>query len=267
MPSTALLVIDMQNSYLRQDVRDALGWPPIWRLPEVTDECQSLLSAARDLGVPVMYSRQTTTPAGHLAFNPRSARHLRARSPLVPNLPVAERKWRGQVMDAVAPQPGDIVLDKTRHSFFAYTELDPILRTLGVRRLIVAGLQTNVCVEATVRAALERNYEVAVAENAVSTDGPALHAASLNSMRVMYVEVAPWQELIEPTATWSRAYQTPDYGRDPTYWSDPTICALEEQQSDGDASTSSAGSASLGIGSTSESMQYSTMGSKPSPDA
>ncbi len=132
-------------------------------------------------------------------------------------------------MDAVAPQPGDLVLDKIRHSFFAYNELDPILRTLGVARLIVAGLQTNVCVEATMRAALERNYEVAVAENAVSTDGPALHTGSLNSMRVMYVEVAPWQKLIEPTATWSRAYETPDCGRDPSYWSDPAISALEGQ--------------------------------------
>ncbi|WP_067834635.1 cysteine hydrolase family protein [Nocardia lijiangensis] len=259
-------MIDMQNSYLRQDVRDALGWPPIWRLAEVTDECQSLLSVARDLGVPVVYSRQTTTPAGHLAFNPRAARHFRARSSVIPNLPDAERKWRSQVMDAVAPQPGDLVLDKTRHSFFAYTELDPILRTLGVARLIVAGLQTNVCVEATVRAALERNYEVAVAENAVSTDGPALHTGSLNSMRVIYVEVAPWQELIEPTATWSHAYQTPDYGRDPSYWSDPTISALEGQRPDGAASTSPVASASRSNSSTSGSMQYGMTGSKSSPN-
>ncbi|WP_062997839.1 isochorismatase family protein [Nocardia jinanensis] len=63
---------------------------------------------------------------------------------------------------------------KTRHSFFAYTELEPILRTLGTNRLIVCGFQTNVCVEAMVRAALERNFEVAVAEDAVATDGPDL---------------------------------------------------------------------------------------------
>ncbi|MGF6889386.1 nicotinamidase-related amidase [Nocardia sp. GAS34] len=55
-------------------------------------------------------------------------------------------------MDAIAPQSGDLVLDKTQHSFFAYTELDPVLRSLGAQRLLVAGLQTNVSVEATVRA-------------------------------------------------------------------------------------------------------------------
>src|SRR5690606_19759218 len=100
------------------------------------------------------------------ALTPRSARHRRSRADRVPRLPTAEQQWRSQIMDAVAPEPGDRVLDKTRHSFFANTELEPILRGAGITRAIVAGLQTNVCVEATVRAALERNFEVAVAEDA-----------------------------------------------------------------------------------------------------
>jgi ureidoacrylate peracid hydrolase len=40
-------------------------------------------------------------------------------------------------------------------------------------------------------------------------------------MRVMYVEVAPWRELIAAGATWDRAYSTPHYGRSPQYWLDP----------------------------------------------
>ncbi|WP_405145804.1 cysteine hydrolase [Nocardia salmonicida] len=122
-------------------------------------------------------------------------------------------------MDAVAPKAGDVVLPKTRHNFFAWTELGPVLRSLRVERLIVAGLQTDVCVEATVRAGLEHNFSVAVAENAVSTDGPDLHFASLNSMRVIYVEVGTWRELIKPNAPWDRAFRTPHYGRNPEYWS------------------------------------------------
>ncbi|WP_200876370.1 isochorismatase family protein [Amycolatopsis rifamycinica] len=54
-------------------------------------------------------------------------------------------------------------------------------------------LQTNVCVEATARTALARNFEVAVPSGAVSTDGPALHEGALNSRRVLYAEVAPWR--------------------------------------------------------------------------
>lgn len=88
-------------------------------------------------------------------------------------------------MDQVAPAPGDIVIDKPRWDAFHYTELEPILRNLQVQRLIIAGLQTNVCVETTARTAMMRNFEVAVPEDAVSTDGIPLHVNALNSMRVL----------------------------------------------------------------------------------
>ncbi len=222
MRDLAVLMIDMQNSYLAADsTRDELGWPPIWRLGDIVTECAALLDAARTAAVPIVYSRQVTSPAGILAANPRAARHFRSRRDRLPVLSPDEKQWGTELMDAIAPHPGDIVLEKTRHSFFTYTELDPVLRTLGVQRLLVAGLQTNVCVEATVRTALEHNYEVAVAEDAVSTDGPDLHHGSLNSMRVLYVECAPWRELLSDSASWNRAYTTPNYGRNPDYWSEP----------------------------------------------
>ncbi|MFF2555200.1 cysteine hydrolase family protein [Nocardia sp. NPDC058058] len=224
MTSLAVLMIDVQNGYIAEDhVRDLLGWPPIWRLTDVVEECANLLSAARAADIPIVYSRQTASPAGLLAANPRAARHQKIRGSRLPALTAAEREWRSSIIDLVAPAAGDLVIDKTRHSFFAYTELDPILRSLGVQRLLIAGLQTNVCVEATVRAALERNYEVAVAEDAVSTDGPDLHYAALNSMRVLYVEVAPWRELIAEGAQWDRAFTTPNYGRDPAYWDERNV--------------------------------------------
>ncbi|MRH92416.1 isochorismatase family protein [Nocardia sp. SYP-A9097] len=222
-------MIDVQNGYVADDgVRDSLGWPPIWRLSEVVGECADLLAAARSDGIPVVYSRQVTSPAGVLAANPRAARHQRSRASRLPGVSAVQREWRSQIIDAVAPASGDLVLEKTRHSFFAYTELDPILRSLGVQRLLVAGLQTNVCVEATVRAALERNYEVAVAEDAVSTDGPDLHHGALNSMRVLYVEVAPWRELIPEGAQWDRAFTTPNYGRNPAYWDEATVAGIPQ---------------------------------------
>lgn len=219
MVDTAVLMIDMQNGYLTQKVRDPLGWPPIWRLHEVIAECAELLAAARAAHYPVIYSRQTLSPAGELAANPRARRHMQSRAHLLPEISDSEQEWSHQIMENLAPAEGDIVLEKTRHSFFAYTELAPVLRGLAVQRVLIAGLQTNVCVEATCRAALEHNFDVAVAEDATTTDGPALHEAALNAMRVLYVEVRPWRELL--TQPWDKAYRTPNYGRDPNYWRDP----------------------------------------------
>ncbi|GAA1967541.1 isochorismatase family cysteine hydrolase [Amycolatopsis minnesotensis] len=221
MTATTVLMIDMQNSYLADDgVRDALGWPPIWRLPETIDACADLLAAARHQNLRIVYSRSVGSAAGALGSNPRSARLLARRAHRLPRMTVAQKTWNRQIMDALAPAPEDVVLDKTRASLFDYTELEPLLHNFGTRRLIVAGLQTNVCVEATARAALSRNFEVAVPDDAVSTDGPALHHAALNSLRVLYTEVAPWQELLAPGAAWDRAFTTPDYGRDPAYWTE-----------------------------------------------
>jgi ureidoacrylate peracid hydrolase len=218
--ATALLMIDMQNTYLPGDeMRDALGWPPIWRLDETVAACAELLSAARALGMPVVYSRAVGS-VDRTTANARFARFLASRADRLPRVPPERAAWKRRIMDAVAPRPGEVVLDKQWPSFFDGTELESLLRARDVRRLIVAGLQTNVCVEATARAALVRGFEVAVPEDAVSTDGPDLHRAGLNSMRVLYVEVAPWRELIVPDAPWDRALTTPDYGRDPTYWSE-----------------------------------------------
>ncbi|HEY4008128.1 MAG TPA: cysteine hydrolase [Pseudonocardia sp.] len=224
MAGTALLMIDMQNSYLADDgVREVLGWPPIWRLSQTVTACAELLAAARAHRVPVIYSRSVGSAAGTLGDSRRHARLLTYRAKRLPAVSAQRREWKRQIMDAVAARPGDVVLDKSRASLFDYTELEPLLGNLGVARLIVAGLQTNVCVEATVRGGLTRNFEVAVPDNAVSTDGPDLHYAALNSMRVLYTEVAPWQELITPGAAWERAFTTPDYGRNPQYWTETTI--------------------------------------------
>ncbi|MCH6166725.1 cysteine hydrolase family protein [Pseudonocardia alaniniphila] len=223
MGQTAVLMIDMQNAYIAEDgMRDALGWPPIWRLEETVAACAALLAAAREQGLPIIYSRGVGSAAGPLGNNPRFTRLLRHRADRMPELSPAQRVWSRQIMGAVTPRADDMVLDKSRPSLFDYTELEPLLRNLAVTRLIVAGLQTNVCVEETARAALSHNFEVAVPDDAVSTDGPDLHVAALNAMRVLYIEVAPWKELIAPGATWERAFTTPDYGRNPAYWSEST---------------------------------------------
>ena len=62
--TTAILMIDMQKMYFEQDKRDVFGWPPIWRLNEVIEECRQLLAAGRAAGMPVIYARAAHRPDG-----------------------------------------------------------------------------------------------------------------------------------------------------------------------------------------------------------
>lgn len=211
IPRTAVLMIDMQNMYLAQDRRDRYGWPAIYRLDETVAECAALLEAAREQGVPVVYTRAITRSDGADTM-PAIAALERAVG--ADDDPVEdEAAWSSSIMAAVAPQPGDIVITKPRWDAFFATELENILRRLDVNRLLVAGLQTNVCVDTTARAALMRNFEVAIPEDAVSTDGKHLHFDGLDALRVLYAEVAPWRELLAPDADWTRRLTRPRYGR------------------------------------------------------
>jgi len=209
--ATALLMVDLQEMYLPENQvrRDPLGWPPIWHFEETVNECALLLASARDAGIPVIYTRATSRTDG----SDRTPAMRRLRATLPPTQLQDPTEGPSPILPAVAPRPPEVVVDKPRWDAFLFTTLEPILRNLGTRRLIVAGLQTNVCVESTVRGAMMRNFEVAVPLDAVTTDGEDLHFNALNAMRVLYVEVAPWRELVAPEAHWDRAFTTPAYGR------------------------------------------------------
>src|SRR4051794_26648436 len=142
--TTAILMIDVQKMYLEQEQhkRDVFGWPPIWRLDEVTEECRQLLAAGRAAGMPVIYTRAVQRPDGADA-TPRMRRLLASIASNGVSPPAARSGTPSEIMDEVAPLPGDIVIDKLRWDAFHFTELEPVLRNLGVQRLIIAGLQTN----------------------------------------------------------------------------------------------------------------------------
>jgi nicotinamidase-related amidase len=116
---TAILMIDVQKMYLEQDRRDVLGWPPIWRLREVVGECRQLLAAGRAAGLPVIYTRSVHRPDG-ADITPRMRRLLAwvTRDGTTP-LP-GRRGTSAEIMDEVAPEPGDIVIDKLRWDAFHY---------------------------------------------------------------------------------------------------------------------------------------------------
>jgi ureidoacrylate peracid hydrolase len=73
--------------------------------------------------------------------------------------------WNTEILDVLKPESGDHVVSKHRFSGFFETELDDLLRRLGVRYLLVTGCTTSVCVESTVRDAMFRDYSCIVLED------------------------------------------------------------------------------------------------------
>jgi nicotinamidase-related amidase len=179
LDDAALLVIDIQDFYF-----------PGGKLPLVEPEAASakaarLIACFRAAGRPVIHVQHL--PKGVDAPDPTGI----------------EPQYR--IHADVLPRPGETVIGKHNANSFRDTGLEAILRSLGVKRLVVAGMQTHMCVEAAVRAAADLGFEVTVAHDACATRDlsfggttvPAaqVHAAALAAMQGSYATAASVEEI------------------------------------------------------------------------
>lgn len=136
--TTALLVIDLQQDLVEEG----------YRIETVLATVTALLQRARQADVPVIYLRHEEGEG---------------RGPLVPGTAA----W--QIHAAVAPQEGEIVLDKRASDSFYNTRLDDVLRQRGVTRVVVTGMVTEQCVDTTVRSAQSHGYDVTLVADGHTT--------------------------------------------------------------------------------------------------
>ena len=101
----------------------------------------------------------------------------------ISDMHVPRGSWDGQVLDAIAPGPDEIVLRKTSSSVFISTNIDYVLRNLGVRSLIIAGVLTDQCIDSAVRDACDLGYLVTVPTDACATLSAERHEWSLRNNR------------------------------------------------------------------------------------
>ena len=88
----------------------------------------------------------------------------------------------GEIVDILAPKPGDYIIPKRRYSAFFGTDLDAYLRELGISELILVGVCTNICVLYTAADARMLNYDVTVVKDCVSSFDEKAHDFALNEM-------------------------------------------------------------------------------------
>jgi ureidoacrylate peracid hydrolase len=135
---------------------------------------QRLQAACRHAGVEVLYTviEALTQDGRDMSLDYK-----------VSGLFVPRGAWDAKVLDAIAPAADEIVLPKTSSSVFISTNIDYVLRNLGVRSLIVAGVLTDQCIDSTVRDACDLGYLVTVPTDACATLSQERHDWSLRNNR------------------------------------------------------------------------------------
>lgn len=162
LAEAALVMIDLQNEYVT-------GGLPLPGVDAAVAQAAQLLERARAQGAKVVHVAHAGKPGG--AFD-RAAE-------------------RGRIIAAVAPAPGEQVVEKPRPNAFSGTNLKAVIDASGRKKLIVTGFMTHMCVSSTVRAAVDLGYfSTVVADACASRDLPATNGATLPAATVHQAALA-----------------------------------------------------------------------------
>lgn len=150
-----------------------------------------LLDGARARGIPVV--------SVGMAFRPEHTR-LVANSPMfraaVSSRALVAGSWGAEFHHRLRPRRGEPVVIHSRINAFYGSELELVLSSIRVRRLVVAGVATHSTVEHTARHAADAGYDVVVAADACAAADPDLHAASLRALALHVERVATVEEIL-----------------------------------------------------------------------
>ncbi|MBA2557584.1 MAG: cysteine hydrolase [Chloroflexi bacterium] len=101
-----------------------------------------------------------------------------------------------RILDAIAPQDGDLVVNKTTASAFQSSDLDDQLRERGITQLLLAGISTNSCVESTGRDGADLGYECLMVDDACACAGPDWHDAALRNFDRLFGRVGSTADVL-----------------------------------------------------------------------
>jgi len=164
--TTAIVLIEFQNDFtspggvFHDAVKDVMAQTGMLA------NTVAVVKAAREAGVAVMHTPITFAEGyGELTGHPYGI--LKG---VVDNRAFRKGSWGATIVDALKPQDGDIVIEGKRGlDAFPSTNLDFILRSKGIRTVVLAGFLTNCCVESTMRSAYERGFDVITLKDCTAT--------------------------------------------------------------------------------------------------
>jgi nicotinamidase-related amidase len=191
---TAVVLIEYQNDFTSeggalhgavQDVMERTG---------MLENTRRLVEAARAAGATIVHAPITFAPG----YNEISAHPYGILKGVVDSTAFVKGEWGAEIVDALAPQQGDVVVEGKRGlDTFATTNLDFILRARGITTIALGGFLTNCCVESTMRTGYEKGYEVITLSDCVAATSEAEHANAIQFDYPMFSEVMTSQSFAD----------------------------------------------------------------------
>ncbi len=192
----ALIVVDVQNDFCATGGYFTKLGNDLTAVQSMVPRLVDFIGEARKVKLPVVFV-QAIYDECHLSAvwlekkrgRPVSPRHCLSGT------------W-GADFYLVRPEPGDPIVQKHRYSAFIDTNLDLVLRSMGIETLLLSGVATNVCVESTARDAFQRDYYVVFLDDCSATTSEELHQGTLANIRRYFGNVVPAADVV---AAWQAA--------------------------------------------------------------
>ena len=192
--TTALLVIDIQNTYLddKDTKEETARWRPFFDRMKTTviPNTKQLIDDLRAKGVEIIFAR--------IACHKTDGRDrsLSQKKPGFNYLLLPKDEDDGQIVPELAPKDDDIVVIKTTDSALTGTNLRLMLRNMEIKDVIVAGIFTDQCVSSTVRSLADESFGVVLVDECCAAATMELHEAELKIINMIYCHVVSRDELM-----------------------------------------------------------------------
>ncbi|MEN8446181.1 MAG: cysteine hydrolase [Cyanobacteria bacterium J06555_13] len=204
LASTALLVIDMQNDFCTPG-----GWADrkgfdVSQTQQPIEPLKRLLTALRKTPITIIHTREghrwdlSDCPPHKLARSKRQQAEIGSYGSMGRLLTRGSKSH--DFVDDLQPASGEIVLDKPGKGAFVATDLDLILRSHGIRKLLLTGVTTECCVHTTLRTANDLGYECVLLEDCCASLNPEFHRISIEMTQTIFGWVSSSTELIKAIA-------------------------------------------------------------------
>lgn len=192
-PETALLVIDIQNTYMedKDNPVEAERWRPFHERMRghVIPNTVALIDECRRTGIEIIFARIAC-----LTQDGRD-RSLSQKKPGFNYLLLPKDREDSQFVPDIQPDRDDIVILKTTDSALTGTNLRLILHNMGIRNVVVAGIFTDQCVSSTVRSLADESFNVLVVEDCCAAATMQLHNHELDVINMIYCHVVQAEDI------------------------------------------------------------------------
>jgi ureidoacrylate peracid hydrolase len=195
---SALILIDVLNDFCADGGAMHRAGCDLSLVKRMMPRLVTLLEATRAAKVPVIWVRCAyNTPTNHYLSEVWMEQAHRKRNGAYTHFGVCEPgQWNGD-FHQVKPLPEEVIVTKHRYGAFEGTDMDLVLRSRGIRSVIVTGVATNVCVETCCRQAFMKDYYVVLAGDCCATYIQAAHDATLFNVDQFFGEVATAEQIMQ----------------------------------------------------------------------